>query len=96
MTNGKTYQTRTGRVLTDDDVESIAVEAETTDYNIEELRARRRGRPPMGSEPLEVVTVRIEPELRAAISARAEKDGMTVSSVHREALRQFLDVPGSA
>ena len=96
MTNKKTYKTQTGRVLTDDELERIAVEVETTDYDVEELRTRRRGRPSMGSEPLEVVTVRIEPELRAAISARAEKDGMTVSSVHREALRQFLGVPESA
>lgn len=96
MTSRKTYKTQTGRVLTDDDVERIAIEVETTDYDAEGLRARRRGRPSMGSEPLEVVTVRIEPELRDAISARAEKDGMTVSSIHREALRQFLDVPESA
>ena len=96
MTNRKKYQTQTGRVLVDEDVERIAVEVETTDYDVGELRSRRRGRPSMGSEPLEVVTVRIDPELRAAISARAEKDGMTISGVHREALRQFLDVPESA
>ena len=96
MTNKKTYKTQTGRALTDEDVERIAAEVETADYDIEELRARRRGRPPLSSNPSEIVTVRIDRELRAALAARAEKDGTTVSSVHREALRQFLEVSNTA
>ena len=90
MTKKRTYQTRTGQVLTDSDIARIAAEVETTNYDIEELKTRRRGRPLLGRAPSEVVTVRINPELRAAISARAEKDGTTVSAVHREALRRFL------
>jgi predicted transcriptional regulator len=39
-----------------------------------------------------VVPVRIDPELRAAIEARAEADHMTTSELIREALRRFLDV----
>ncbi len=42
--------------------------------------------------PADVVPVRIDPELRAAIEARAEKDHATVSEVIREAIRRFLDV----
>ena len=41
----------------------------------------------MGSGPAEIVPVRIDPELRAAIEARAEKDHATVSDVIREAIR---------
>jgi CRISPR-associated endonuclease/helicase Cas3 len=93
MTNKKNYQTQTGRVLTDEDIERISAEVESVDYDVEELRTRRRGRPSLGSEPSHVVTVRIDTELRAALAARAEREGMTVSSVHREALRQFLEVP---
>ena len=93
MAKQRTYQTRTGQVLTDSDVARIAAEVETTDYDIEELKTRRRGRPLLGRAPSEVVTVRINPELRAAISARAEKDGTTVSAIHREALRRFLLQP---
>lgn len=93
MAKKGTYRTRTGKVLTKSDVARIAAEVETTEYDIEELKTRRRGRPLLGRVPSEVVTVRINPELRAAISARAEKDGTTVSAIHREALRRFLLQP---
>ncbi len=96
MTSKKTYQTQTGRVLTDEDIDRIAAEVEAADYDIEELRVRRRGRPSLNSDPSEVVTVRIDSELRAALAARAEKDGTTVSSIHRQALRQFLEVSKTA
>ena len=93
MTTKRTYRTRTGQVLTDSDIARIAAEVETTKYDIEELKTRRRGRPLLGRAPSEVVTVRFNPELRAAISARAEKDGTSVSAIHREALRRFLLQP---
>lgn len=37
--------------------------------------------------------VRIDPELRAAIEARAEADHTSTSEIIRQALRKFLDVP---
>jgi hypothetical protein len=36
--------------------------------------------------------VRLDPELRAAVEARATADQTTTSDVIREALRRFLDV----
>ena len=93
MAKQRTYQTRTGKALTDSDIARIAAEVESTEYDIEELKTRRRGRPLLGRAPSEVVTVRINPELRAAISARAKKDGTTISAIHREALRRFLLQP---
>jgi hypothetical protein len=87
-----TYRTTTGRILTEVDLDAIAEEVETTDYDITTLRKRRRGRPAMGSGPAEVVPVRIDPELRAAVAARAETDGTTTSAIIREALRRFLNV----
>ncbi len=63
-----------------------------TDYNLEALETRRRGRPSMGSGPAEVVPVRIDPELRAAIEARAEAEHTTTSEIIREAIRRFLEV----
>ncbi len=39
-----------------------------------------------------VVPVRIDPELRAAIEARAEADHTSTSEIIRQALRKFLDV----
>lgn len=92
MTEPNEHRTRSGRTLTDQDVDAIAREVEEADYDIEALKTRRRGRPPMGSGPADVVPVRIDPELRAAIEARAEADHTTMSEVIREALRRFLDV----
>lgn len=89
MTN---HKTKTGRTLTDADIDALAEEVETTEYDVEELKTRRRGRPAMGSGPADVVPVRIDPELKAAIEARAEADHMTTSEIIREALRKFLDV----
>ena len=90
MAKQGTYQTRTGKFLTDSDVARIAAEVESTEYDIDELKTRRRGCPLVGRAPSEVVTVRINPELRSAISVRAEKDGTTVSATHCEALHRFL------
>ena len=86
-----TYETRTGRILTKEDLDALADEVAASDYDVEALRTRRRGRPAMGSGPAEVVPVRIDPELRAAVTARAESDGTTTSEIIREALRSFLD-----
>ncbi|MDH4077414.1 MAG: ribbon-helix-helix protein, CopG family [Acidimicrobiia bacterium] len=87
-----THKTNTGRILTDADIDAMAEEVETTDYDVEELKTRRRGRPAMGSGPADVVPVRIDPELKAAIEARAEADHTTTSEIIREALRKFLEV----
>jgi len=46
----------------------------------------------MGSGPADVVPVRIDPELRAAIEVRAEADHKTTSEIIREAIRRFLEV----
>jgi uncharacterized protein (DUF4415 family) len=94
MTKGKTYTTRTGKVLTDADIEAIADEVEQTDYDVEVLMARRRGRgrPMIGDAPSEVVPVRLDPALRQAVEARAEADHTTASDIIRQALKRFLDV----
>jgi Ribbon-helix-helix protein, copG family len=88
----KTYTTKSGKTLTDDDIEQLADAAATTDHDIDALKRRRRGRLPIGSAPAEVVPVRLDPELRAAVEARATADQTTTSDIIREALRRFLDV----
>jgi len=92
MTDPKTHRTRSGRTLADEDLDAIATEVEKTDYDVEVLKTQRRGRPLMGSGPADVVPVRVDPELRAAIEARAEADHTTTSEIIRQALRRFLDV----
>jgi uncharacterized protein (DUF4415 family) len=91
MADGKPYKTKTGRILSDAEIEALADEAEHG-YEVEELKQRRRGRPLLGSAPAEVVPVRLDPDLKRAVEARAEADHTTLSEVIREALRQFLDV----
>ncbi len=88
----KTYRTTSGKTLTEADIDALADEVATTHYNTEALKVRRRGRPLLGSAPAEVVPVRIDPELRAAIEARAKADDTNSSEIIRRALRAYLDV----
>lgn len=85
-------RTRTGRVLSDSELDALAEEVETTDYDVETLKTRRRGRPPLGSGPAEVVPVRIDPELRDRVAQAAAASGTTTSDIIRQALRHYLDV----
>jgi hypothetical protein len=92
MTKKKqTYLTKTGKVLSDTDVEALADEA-AREYDVETLKARRRGRPSMGSAAADVVPVRLDPELKEAVETRAEREQTTTSEIIREAIRKFLDV----
>jgi hypothetical protein len=92
MSKPKTYRTPRGRTLTDEDLDVIADEVEHKDYDVEELKTRRRGRPLMGSAPAEVVPVRLDPELRQAVDERAEAEHLSASEVIRQALRKYLEV----
>jgi uncharacterized protein (DUF4415 family) len=92
MTKPKTYTTASGRELTDDDLDTIAAEVEHAEYDVEELKTRRRGRPRLGSAPAEVVPVRLDPDLKSAVEARAEAEHLTTSEIIRKALRRYLDV----
>jgi len=87
----KTYKTKTGRTLTDDDIQAMADEAERG-YDVAALKARRRGRPMLGAAPADIVPVRLDPDLKQAVEARAEAEHTTTSEIIREALRRFLDV----
>jgi len=87
----RTYKTKTGRELTDADIEALADEAERG-HDVDVLKSRRRGRPMLGSAPAEVVPVRLDPDLKQAVEDRARDDDTTVSALIREAIRRFLDV----
>lgn len=88
----KTYLTKSGKSLTDADIDATANEVAAADYDMDSLKARRRGRPLLGSAPAEVVPVRLDPELRAAIEARADADHTNSSEIIRRALRAYLHV----
>ncbi len=52
MTEASSYVTKSGRSLTEENIERISEEVATTDGDVEELQRRvRRGRPPIGSVP---------------------------------------------
>jgi hypothetical protein len=92
MAKKKTHgKTASGKPITDELVEQLANKAEHG-YDIEQTLRRRGGRPPIGSAPASVESVRLDPELRQALARRAERDQETISSVIREALRKYLDV----
>jgi hypothetical protein len=76
--------------VTDDLVDRLAAEAEQG-YDVGTLRLRG-GRPTLGSGPAAVVPVRLDPELRAALAARAKSEDVSASEVIRRALRAWLDV----
>jgi hypothetical protein len=84
-------KTASGVPVTDELIAELAAKAEAG-YDVEETIRRRGGRPPIGSAAASVESVRLEPELRAALAVRAEHDHETTSSVIRKALREYLKV----
>lgn len=91
MTKQRYGKTASGKPITDELVTELAAQAEAG-YDVEEILRRRRGRPPIGSAPAAVESVRLEPELREALLRRAKEDKETASSVIRKALRQYLGI----
>ncbi len=92
MTNQRVHgHTRSGEPITDRKVAELAAEAEAG-YDPDRLIARRgqRGRPPLGSSAASVESVRLDPELRQELLARAQAEGTTTSELIREALRRYL------
>lgn len=83
-------RTSGGVPVTEELVDRLADEA-AAGYDVAAMR-RRGGRRPMGVAPAEVVPVRLDPELRAALAARADADDTSVSDVIRQALRAWLHV----
>jgi hypothetical protein len=87
-THGKTAS---GIPITDEMVAELARKAEAG-YDVDEMLRRRGGRPPMGSAAASVESVRLDPELREALSERARRERVTTSSIIREALREYLGI----
>jgi type I restriction enzyme, R subunit len=91
----RAYRTKTGRVLTDADIEALADEAERG-YGVEQV-TKRPGRPRMGSAPAAVVPVRLHADLNATVKAQAESESTSLSELVRDALRTYLATePASA
>lgn len=89
----RTYRTKTGRILTDADIEALAAEAEQG-YDVEPL-AKKPGRPRMGSAPAAVVPVRLHADLHDVVKALAEAERTSLSEFIRDALRDYLAAPAA-
>ena len=59
-----TARRRSGRTIDDDLVEELAAKAERG-YDVDEILRRRGGRPPIGSGPASVESVRLDPSSAA-------------------------------
>lgn len=77
-----------GEPITEDQIAAWAAEAEAG-YDVDKLIRRGRGRPGRGSQPSQVVAVRLTTEELAAIDARAEREHKTRSEAVRDALAAY-------
>jgi hypothetical protein len=88
--NPKTYRTARGREMTDDDIDHLSDEVAATEYDVGLIKQRRRGRPSIGDGPAQIVPVRLDPQLGAALDERVEREQSNRSEVIRRALREYL------
>jgi hypothetical protein len=89
----RTYgHAKSGTPIDDKVIDALADEAEAG-YDVGEILARRgkRGRPTLGNAPSTVESVRLDQDLKDRLVRRAEDEGVPVSEVIREALRQHLE-----
>ena len=84
-------RTASGAPITEKLVERLAAKAQDG-YDVEQTLRRRAGRPPLGSAAAGVESVRLDPDLRDALRARAKRDHETTSTIIRKALRDYLGV----
>lgn len=88
MATKRTHTTPSGRQLTDNEIDRLAEDVATADYDVDQIR--RRGRPSIGSGPAQLVPVRLDPDLLDSLRARAIREHATNSDVIRAALREYL------
>lgn len=85
------YRTKTGRVLTDAQMQALADEAEQG-YDVDHL-VKKPGRPRIGSAPAVVVPVRLHAGMHGAVKALAEAEQTSVSELVRDAIGDYLSTP---
>lgn len=83
------YRTKTGRVLTERELDALVAEAERG-YDVDEP-ARRPGRPRLGAAPAAVVPVRLRTDLHSEVKLQAAAESTSLSDLVRRALVVYLD-----
>jgi hypothetical protein len=76
-----------GKIVTEQDIKDWADEAERG-YDVDQLR--KRGRKPIGDGPAQVVPVRIDESLLAALAERADREHVSRSEAIRAAIRAYV------
>jgi hypothetical protein len=76
-----------GKPVTEQDIKDWADEAERG-YDVDRLK--KRGRKPLGDGPAQVVPVRLDEALLAAVAERAERDHVSRSEAIRAAIRAYV------
>ena len=76
-----------GKPVTEQDIKDWADEAEQG-YDVGRLK--KRGRKPLGDGPAQVVPVRLDESLLAAVVERAERDHVSRSEAIRAAIRAYV------
>lgn len=84
-------RTAGGDVLTDEDIEALADEAERG-YDLDKAIGVTVGRPPLGpAGPSPRLQIRVDPDLANALHAQADREHRTISEIARAALCEYLD-----
>lgn len=78
-----------GAPVTGELLDRLADEAERG-YDVEAVARRRSGRPPLGSGPSSVESVRLDPETKRDLLTRAAEEHVSVSELIRTAIRSYL------
>lgn len=84
----RTYRTKTGRIMTEAEIEALSDEAQRG-YDPRSFK-RGTGRPRLGSKSATVVPVRLHAQLNEAVKARVAVENTSVSEFVRDALRVYL------
>lgn len=83
-------KTASGVPITDDLVNKLAAKAEAGYDPGEMVVVKGPGRPAIGSAPSRTESVRLGPELRAAVAEKASRDHVSPSEVIRRAVRGYV------
>ena len=89
----KTVRTKSGRELTEAEIEALAAEAEAG-FNLATWRPRPAGRPPLEERsevPSPRIAVRLPRTLYRRVVVRAEREHRSVSAVVRDLLERYAD-----
>ncbi len=81
-------ETINGVPVTEKQIAAWAAEAEAG-FDVDRLKRRGRGRPGRGTEPAQVVALRLTTDELAAIDARAEREHKSRSELIREAIAAY-------